>query len=52
MRPHPSSQRTCSLTPYAANPSPPGQVPEADYTSMVIMPKPCRVRYIRKKLVV
>ncbi|KAL4429571.1 hypothetical protein ABPG77_008620 [Micractinium sp. CCAP 211/92] len=27
-------------------------VPEADYTSMVIMPKPCRVRYIRKKLVV
>ncbi|KAL4458418.1 hypothetical protein ABPG75_013283 [Micractinium tetrahymenae] len=25
-------------------------VPEADYTSMVIMPKPCRVRYIRKKL--
>jgi hypothetical protein len=25
-------------------------VPEADYTSMVIMPKPCRVRYRRKKL--
>jgi len=27
------------------------QVPEADYTSMVIMPKPCRVRFRRKKLV-
>ncbi|PSC68351.1 sterol 14 desaturase [Micractinium conductrix] len=25
-------------------------LPEADYTSMVIMPKPCRVRFVRKKL--
>ena len=27
-------------------------VPEPDYTSMVIMPKPSRVRYRRKKLTV
>lgn len=26
-------------------------VPEPNYTSMVIMPKACRVRYRRKKLV-
>lgn len=25
-------------------------VPEADYESMVIGPKPCRVRYTRRKL--
>ena len=27
-------------------------VPEADYESMVIAPKPCRVRYVRRKLTV
>ena len=27
-------------------------LPEPDYNAMVIGPKPCRVRYIRRKLVV